>query len=237
MILETQIKVPHTEYPKIAKKRKAGKTLKFIAKPYDVTRERIRQILRDHFPEITAEAAGRVRKKARDQKREKETKLCACGCGIVIPKWKKREGHWYPSPYWYPTRQYFPGHQGRNRVPYERTSTNRAKISVATKRSWKAGKYDNKIRKDTIEIRRKLWKILREHPEGITTTNITKITGINQSTLWRWIRKQQYMKFNIHQRGNQGRPYIISLAKEPAVNLEDEMCSPYLNTEDKKRND
>ena len=234
--METQIKVPHTEYPKIARKRKAGKTLRFIAKPYNVTRERIRQILRDHFPEITAEVAGETRKKIRDQEREKETKLCACGCGTVIPKWKKREGKWYPYSYWYPTRQYFPEHQGRNRVPYKRTPETIAKYRAARERDWAAGKYDNKIRKDTIEIRRKLWKILREHPEGITTTDITKATGINSVTVTRWIRKQQYMKFNILQKGKRGRPYIISLAKEPSVNVEDEICSPCLNTEDKKKN-
>jgi len=231
--METQMKVPHTEYPKIARKRKAGKTLRFIAKPYNVTRERIRQILRDHFPEITAEVAGQAKKKIFNRERGKETKLCACGCGTVIPKWKKYEG----KGYWYPTPQYFPGHQGRNRVPYERTPETIAKYRAARKRDWAAGKYNDKIRKDTIEIRRKLWKILREHPEGMTTPNIIKATGINQSTLWRWIKIQQYIKFNILQKGNRGRPYIISLAKESSVNLEDEMCSPYLNIEDKKKND
>lgn len=235
--METQIKVPHTEYPKIAKKRKGGKTLKFIAKPYNVTRERIRQILRDHFPEITAEVAGRARTEIRDRERGKETKLCACGCGTIIPKWKKRDGHWYPHPYWYPTRQYFPGHQGRNRIPYKRTPETIAKYKAARERDWAAGKYDNKILKKTIIMRRKLWKILREHPEGMMTTDIIRITGINRSTLNRWIRIQQYIKLDVHRTEKPGRPYFVKLAKEPAVNLEDEMCSPHLNLEDEKKND
>lgn len=235
--METQIKVPHTEYPKIARKRKTGKTLRFIAKPYNVTRERIRQILRDHFPEITAEVAGETRKNIRDRKREKETKLCACGCGTVIPKWKKRDGHWYPCSYWYPTRQYFPGHQGRNRVPYKRTPETIAKYKAARKRDWAAGKYDNKILKKTIIMRRKLWKILKEHPDGLTIKEIIEKTKIKKSTLVRWIRVQQYMKLDTHRDKGHGRPYIIKLAKEPSVNVEDEICSPYLNTEGKKKND
>ena len=222
--METQIKIPHTEYPKIAKKRKAGKTLKFIAEPYGATRERVRQILENHFPEITAKTAGLARKNIRDRKREKETKLCACGCGTVIPKWKKRDGHWYPSPYWYPARQYFSGHQGRNRVPYKRTPETIAKYRAARKRDWAAGKYDNKILKKTIIMRRKLWKVLREHPEGLTTKEIIEMTGIKRSALLYWIRYQKYIKLDAHRGEGLGRPYIIKLAKEPSVNVEDEMC-------------
>jgi len=221
--METQIKIPHTEYPEIAKERRAGKTLESIAEPYGITRERIRQILKEHFPEITAKVAGRTRKKILNREREKETRFCTCGCGTKIPVWRKvnyKNGRWAPAP------RYVSGHQGRNRVPYERTPIDRARISVAAKRNWAAGKYDNKILKKTIIMRRKLWKILKEHPEGITTTDIIKATEISRSTLNRWIRTQQYMRFNIRRQGKRGQPYIISLAKEPSVNLENEMCSP-----------
>lgn len=221
--MEIQIKVPHTEYRKIAKRRKKGETLKSIAKSYSVTRERIRQILRDHFPEITAKVAGEIRKKTFDQEREKQTQLCACGCKTTIPKWKKYEQGWSPAPH------YTSGHQGRNRVPYKRTPESLAKSSVAKKKHWAAGKYDNKIRRDTIIMRHKLWNILREHPEGLTTKRIIEITGIKKTTLLRWIKVQQYIKLDAHRGKGPGHPYTIKLGKESPVNLEDEMCSPRLS--------
>jgi len=218
-----QIKVSHTEYRKIAKRRKKGETLKSIAKSYSVTRERIRQILRDHFPEITAKVAGEIRKKTFDQEQENQTQLCACGCKTVIPKWKKYKRGWSPAP------RYTSGHQGRNRVPYERTTETIAKYKVAKKRDWAAGKYDNKILKKTIIMRQKLWKVLREYPEGLTVKRIIEITGIKKTTLLYWIKVQQYIKLDAHRGKGPGYPYIIKLAKESPVNLEDEMCSPRLN--------
>jgi hypothetical protein len=214
-MVETQIKIPHTEYLKIAKKRKAGKTLESIAEPYGATRERIRQILKNHFPEITAKVAGQARKRVLEQKREKETRPCACGCGIMIPIWKKSKWSWQPY------RRYVLGHQGRNRIPYKRTPESLAKSSMTKKRDWAAGKYDNRILRKTIIMRRKLWKVLREHPEGLTTAKIITTTGINHGTLLYWIKYQQYMKFDARRlEGIPGRPYIIKLAKEPPVNLE-----------------
>jgi len=218
--METQIKVPHTDYLEISIRRRKGETLKSIAESYNVTRERIRQILRDHFPGITAEGAGKARKNIFDQEREKQTQLCACGCRTTIPVWRKDKWGWSPA------RRYVSGHQGRNRVPYERTPKSRARTSATKKKDWREGKYDNKIRKDTTEIRRKLWKILREHPEGIITTDIVKMTGIKRSTLNRWIKVQQYIKLDAHRTVGPGRPYIVKLAKELPLNLEDEMCSP-----------
>jgi len=231
--METQIKIPHTEYRKIAKRRIAGETLVSIAKSYNATRERIRQILKDQFPEITAEVAGRARRKILDREREKQTQLCACGCEMIIPIWRKRTGK-NETQYWGPAAHYVSGHQGRNRVPYKRTSIDRARISETAKRNWVAGKYNNKILKKTIIMRRKLWKILKEHPEGLTVKEIMEITGIKKTTLIYWIKTQQYMKFDAHRGKGPGRPYIIKLAKEPPVNLEDEMCSPLLNLEKKR---
>lgn len=220
---ETQIKVPHTKYREIAKRRKAGETLKSIAGSYNVTRERIRQILRDHFPEITATIAGRTRREIFDRERKKQTQFCACGCKTTIPKWKRNKWGWSPAP------RYASGHQGRNRVPYKRTPIDRVRISVAQKKNWATGKYDNKIRKDTIITRQKLWKVLKEHPEGLTVREIIKITGIKVTTLLRWIKIQQYIKLDVYRSGGQGHPYIIKLAKELPVNLEDEICSSHLN--------
>ena len=217
--METQIKVPHTEYLKISIRRGKGETLESIAKPYGVTRERIRQILEEHFPGITAKVAGRARKNIFDREREKQTRPCACGCGTAIPVWKRDRGYWSPA------RRYVPGHAYLNCVSYERTPESRARTSEVQKRHWAAGKYDNKILKKTIIMRRKLWKILREHPEGMTTTDIIKATGINRSTLNRWIKLQQYIKLDAHRTKRPGRPYIVKLAKESPVNLEDERVS------------
>lgn len=229
--MNTQIKIQHTEYRKIATKRRQGETLDSIAKTYNVTRERIRQILRDHFPEITAVTAGGTRKKIFDQKREKETKLCACGCGTTISAWTGEGQGWRPA------RNYVSGHQGRNRVPYKRTPESLAKSSFAKKRDWAAGKYDNKIRKDTIIMRHKLWKILRRYPEGLTIKKIVEMTGIKKTTLSRWIKVQQYIKLDAHRGEGQGHPYIIKLDKEPPINLEDEMCPPHLNLDTREGND
>jgi len=142
---------------------------------------------------------------------------------MIIPIWRKRTGK-NETQYWGPAAHYVSGHQGRNRVPYKRTSIDRARISETAKRNWVAGKYNNKILKKTIIMRRKLWKILKEHPEGLTVKEIMEITGIKKTTLIYWIKTQQYMKFDAHRGKGPGRPYIIKLAKEPPVNLEDEMC-------------
>ena len=71
-------------------------------------------------------------------------------------------------------------------------------------------------------MRRKLWKILKEHPDGLTIKEIIEKTKIKKSTLVRWIRVQQYMKLDACRGKGHGRPYIIKLAKEPSVNVEDE---------------
>ena len=60
------------------------------------------------------------------------------------------------------------------------------------------------------------------------------MTGIKETTLSRWIKTQQYIKLDAHRGKGIGRPYIIKLAKEPSVNLEDEMCSPRLNLDVEK---
>jgi len=226
--MEIQIKIPHTEYRKIAKRRIAGETLVSIAKSYNVTRERIRQILKDQFPEITAGVAGRARRKILDREREKQTQLCACGCKTVIPVWKRYKRTWYRA------RYYVSGHQGRNRVPYKRTPETIAKYKATKVKHWAEGRYDNKILKKTIIMRRKLWKVLKGHPEGLTVKEIVEMTGIKKATLIYWIKTQQYMKFDAHRGKGPGHPYIIKLAKEPPVNLEDEMCSPLLNLEKKR---
>lgn len=221
--IETQIKVPHTEYREIAKRRKVGETLESIAESYNATRERIRQILRDHFPEITAKIAMQARRRIFDQKRETQIQFCACGCKTPIPKWKRDKYGWRLAP------RYISGHQGRNRVPYKRTPESLAKSSITKKRDWAAGKYDNKISKKTIIMRHKLWNVLREHPEGLTTKEIIEMTGVKKTTLSRWIKIQQYIKLDVHRGKGQGHPYTIKLARELPVNLEDEMCSPRLN--------
>jgi len=100
--LKPNQKIPTCEYPQIAEYRSEGQTFQTIADHYGVTKERIRQILEEHFPEITTKQIRHLRKQAFDEQREGETVPCRCGCGALVPKWKKyKDGAWRgrASPY------------------------------------------------------------------------------------------------------------------------------------------
>jgi len=105
-------KIPASEYARIEKYRLAGEALQTIANRYGVSRERIRQIIKEHFPEIKAKQIVCLRQQATDKQREGETVLCECGCGTLIPKWRRgSRGEWVRAAYYLPDHVYHHVHE------------------------------------------------------------------------------------------------------------------------------
>jgi len=90
-LLRPNQKIPACEYARIAEYRLAGETLQTIANRYGVTREWIRRIIEERFPEIKAKRIMRLRRQGSDKQREGEKVHCECGCGTLIPKWRRNK--------------------------------------------------------------------------------------------------------------------------------------------------
>lgn len=204
-------KILPTDLHEIARKRGEEKqTLQQIGNHYGVSRERIRQILKEQFPAIDTRGAQKAKKREFDRLRSKEQTLCACGCGAIIPKWKKTIWGWGPA------RRYYPGHISPTWLENVRKASKdpirRAKLSTAKEKSWAEGKYKNrKFRRDYLHYVNALISFLRTHP-GATIKEVLENISFHRSTLTRYMRKLDFIE-SVRVK-EQGRPYHLFLKRD-----------------------
>lgn len=209
-------KILATDLHEIARKRRKEKqTLQQIGNYYGVSRERIRQILKEKFPTIDTRGAQKAKKREFDQLRGKEKILCACGCSTKIPKWIR---HIYQGgrEEWSPARRYVPGHVSpvwlENVRKAAKDPIRRAKLSKAKKKSWAEGKYENrKFRRDYLQYVCELISFLQTHP-GATMKEILENIGFHRSTLTRYIRTLDFI--DVARGRGAGKPYYLFLKRD-----------------------